>query len=125
MCIGYSKSVASISNHVKMAVSRVCSDYPYLNQAGCSIYCSRTFGTLFRNVIKWSAHGVLEQFLFISVQLCITILISYSHIEAYNDSPLFVYLSMLLQLFYSLILPNPDVQIAYNKYMSKQVNPSK
>ena len=29
-----------------------------------------------------------------------------------------VYLSMLLQRFYSLILPNPGVQIAYNKYMS-------
>jgi hypothetical protein len=31
---------------------------------------------------------------------------------------IFVYLSMLLQRFYSLILPNPGVQIAYNKYMS-------
>ena len=27
------------------------------------------------------------------------------------------YLSMLLQRFYSLILPNPGVQIAYNKSM--------
>jgi hypothetical protein len=40
--------------------------------------------------------------------------ISYSH---NNDSLLFVYLSMLLQRFYSLILPNPGVQIAYNKYI--------
>jgi hypothetical protein len=28
--------------------------------ADCSIYYSRTFGTLFWNDIKWSAHGVLE-----------------------------------------------------------------
>ena len=62
--------------------------------AGCSIYCSRTFGTLFWND-------------------------SYLHSKSYNDLMLFVYLSMLLQRFYSLILPNPDVQIAYNKYMSK------
>ena len=27
----------------------------------CSIYCSRTFGTLFWNDMEWSAHGVLEQ----------------------------------------------------------------
>jgi hypothetical protein len=47
---------------------------------GCSIYCSRTFGTLFWNDIKWSAHGVLEQCLvyyiivdYICVQPCITI----------------------------------------------------
>jgi hypothetical protein len=39
-------------------------------------------------------------------------------IKSYNDSLLFVYLYMLLQRFYSLILPNPGVQIAYNKYMS-------
>jgi hypothetical protein len=30
----------------------------------------------------------------------------------------FVYLSMLLQRFYSLIFSNPGVLIAYNKYMS-------
>ena len=30
-------------------------------QAAPCIYCSRTFGTLFCNDIKWSAHGVLEQ----------------------------------------------------------------
>ena len=82
---------------------------------GCSIYCSRTFGTLFWNDIKWSAHGVLEQCLvyYICVQPCITIFISYSHNKAYNDLLLFVYLSMLLQRFYSLIFPNPGVQIAY------------
>jgi hypothetical protein len=44
-------------------------------------------------------------------------IISYSHNKAYNDSLLFVYLSMLLQRSHSLILPNPGVQIAYNKYM--------
>ena len=44
--------------------------------------------------------------------------ISYSHNKSYNDLMLFVYLNMLLQRFYSLILPNPGVQIAYNKYMS-------
>jgi hypothetical protein len=71
--------------------------------------------------MKWSAHGVLEQcrVYYICVQPCITILISYSHNKAYNDSLLFVHLNMLLQRFYSLILPNPGVQIAYNKYMSK------
>jgi hypothetical protein len=52
------------------------------------------------------------------VQPCITIFISYSHDKAYNDSLLFVYLSMLLQRLHSLILPNPGVQIAYNKYIS-------
>ena len=54
-------------------------------------------------------------------------IISYSHNKAYNDSLLFVHLRMLLQRFYSLILPNPGVQIAYNKYMSKYsgYNPSK
>jgi hypothetical protein len=45
-------------------------------------------------------------------------IISYSHNKSYNDLLLFVYLSMRLQRFYSLILPNPGVQIAYNKYMS-------
>ena len=71
--------------------------------------------------MKWSAHGVLEQcrVYCICVQPCITILISYSHNKAYNDSLLFVHLNMLLQRFYSLILPNPGFQIAYNKYMSK------
>ena len=89
--------------------------------SGCSIHCSRTFGTLFWNDIKWSAHGVLKQCLvyYICVQPCITIFTSYSHNKSYNDLLLFVYLSMLLQRFYSLILPNPGVQIAYNKYMSK------
>jgi hypothetical protein len=48
------------------------------------------------------------------VQPCVT----YSHNKSYNDLLLFVYLSMLLQRFYSLILPNPGVQVAYNKYMS-------
>ena len=42
----------------------------------------------------------------------------YSHNKEYNDLLLFVYLSILLQRFYSLIFPNPGVQIAYNKYMS-------
>jgi hypothetical protein len=42
----------------------------------------------------------------------------YSHNKSYNDLLLFVYLKMLLQRFYSLILPNPGVQIAYNKCMS-------
>ena len=46
-------------------------------------------------------------------------IISYSHNKAYNDLLLFVYISMLLQRFYLLILPNPGVQIAYDKYMSK------
>ena len=71
--------------------------------------------------MKWSAHGVLEQFLvyYICVQPCITICISYSHNKAYNDLLLFVYISMLFQRFYLLILPNPGVQIAYDKYMSK------
>jgi hypothetical protein len=45
-------------------------------------------------------------------------IISYSHNKAYNDLLLFVYLSMLLQRFYSLILPNPGVPIAYDKYVS-------
>jgi hypothetical protein len=92
----------------------------YTLPGGCSIYCSRTFETLFRNDIKWSAHGVLQQYLvyYICVQPCITILISYWHNKVYNDSQLFVHLSMLLQRFYSLILPNPCVEIAYNKYMS-------
>jgi hypothetical protein len=63
--------------------------------------------------------GTVFSLLYICVQPGITILISYSHNKAYNDSLLFVYPSMLLQRFYSLILPNPGVQIAYNKYMSK------
>ena len=65
---------------------------------------------MFWNDIKWSAHGVLEQCLvyYICVQPCITIFISYSHNKSYNDLLLFVYLSMLLQRFYSLILPNPS-----------------
>jgi hypothetical protein len=50
-------------------------------------------------------------------------IISYSHNKAYNDLLLFVYLSMLLQRFYSLILPYPGVKMAYNNYMV--VNPSK
>jgi hypothetical protein len=102
----------------------------HCSPSGCSIYCSRTFGTLFRNDMKWSAHGILEQCLvyYICVQPCITIFISYSHNKSYNDLMLFVYLNMLLQRFYSLILPNPGVQIAYNlisicRY--KAVNPSK
>jgi hypothetical protein len=37
---------------------------------------------------------------------------------SYNDLLLFVYLSILLQRFYSLIFLNTGVQIAYNKYMS-------
>jgi hypothetical protein len=37
----------------------------------------------------------------------------YSHNKEYNDSLLIVYLSMLLQRFYSLILTNTGVQIAY------------
>jgi hypothetical protein len=45
-------------------------------------------------------------------------IISYSHNKAYNDLLLFVYLSMLLQRFYLLILPYPGVQMAYNNYMS-------
>jgi hypothetical protein len=45
-------------------------------------------------------------------------IISYSHNKAYNDLLLFVYLSMLLQRFYSLILPYPGVKMAYNNYMS-------
>jgi hypothetical protein len=45
-------------------------------------------------------------------------IISYSHNKSYNDLLLFVYLSMVLQRFYPLILPNPGVQIAYNKCMS-------
>jgi hypothetical protein len=59
---------------------------------------------------KWSAHGVLEQCLvyYICVQPCITIFISYSHNKSYNDLLLFVYLSMILQRFYSLILPKPS-----------------
>jgi hypothetical protein len=87
---------------------------------GCSIYCSRTFGTLFWNDMKWSAHGVLEQcwVYYICVQSCITILISYSHNKAYNDSLLFLYLSMLLQRFYSLIYI-----ISICRYIA--VNPSK
>ena len=54
------------------------------NPTGCSIYCSRTLGTLFWNDIKWSVHVVLEQCLvyYICVQPCITILISYSHNKA-------------------------------------------
>ena len=42
------------------------------NLAGCSIYYSRTFGILFWNDIKWSAHDVLEQCLvyYICVQPC-------------------------------------------------------
>jgi hypothetical protein len=78
--------------------------------------------------MKCSAYGVLEHchcmvqslVYYICVQPCITILISYLHNKSYNDLLLFVYLSMLLQRFYSLILPNPvpGVQIAYNKYMS-------
>ena len=47
-----------------------------------------------------------------------TLVIRIINYKAYNDLLLFVYLSMLLQRFYSLILPNPGVQIAYNKYMS-------
>jgi hypothetical protein len=43
---------------------------------------------------------------------------SYSRSESYNDLALFVCLSMLLQRFYSLILSDHGVQIAYNKYMS-------
>jgi hypothetical protein len=43
---------------------------------------------------------------------------SYLHNKSYNDLMLFVYLRMLLERFYSLILPNTAVQIAYNKYMS-------
>ena len=93
--------------------------------AGCSIYCSRTLGTLFWNDMKWSAHGVLEQCLvyYICVQPCITIFIIVIRIIrrimicCYNN--LFVYISMLLERFYSLILPNPVVQIAYDKYVSK------
>jgi hypothetical protein len=50
--------------------------------------------------------------------LCITIFTSYSHNTSYNDLLLFVYLSIFLQRFYSLIFSNPGVQIAYNKYMS-------
>jgi hypothetical protein len=46
-------------------------------------------------------------------------IISYSHNKAYNDLLLFVYISVLLQRFYSLIFPNPGVDIAYDKYMSK------
>jgi hypothetical protein len=92
---------------------------------GCSIYCSRTFGTLFWKDMKWSAHGVLEQCLvyYICVQPCITIFISYSHNKSYNDLLLFVYLSMILQRFYLLILPNPSHIINICRYIA--VYPSK
>jgi hypothetical protein len=62
--------------------------------------------------------GTVFSLLYICMQPCITILISYSHNNAYNDLMLFLYLSMLLRRFYSLILPNPGVGIANNKYMS-------
>jgi hypothetical protein len=97
--------------------------FAVINLRGVSTNKTIIFGTLFWNDIKWSAHGVLEQCLvyYICVQPCITIFISYSHNKSYDDllfQLLFVYLSMLLQRFYSLIMPNPGVQIAYNKYMS-------
>ena len=41
-----------------LLISKAAKD---VNPAGCSIYCSRTFGTLFWNDMKWSAHGVLEE----------------------------------------------------------------
>ena len=102
---------------------------------GYSIYCSRTFGTLFGTIsngvhtvfwndIKWSAHGVLEQCLvyYICVQPCITILISYSHNKAYNDSLLFVHIPhMLSQRFLLVDFAQPWLSnsIYCNKYMSK------
>jgi hypothetical protein len=93
------------------------SEYPHRaslknmpDHGGNRTYCS----------IKWSAHAetVFISLLYMRATMHYYILISYSHNKAYNDSLLFVYLSMLLQRFYSLILPNPGVQIAYNKYMS-------
>ena len=83
--------------------------------------CSRTFGTLFWNDIKWSAYGVLKQCLVYYMRATMHYyIISYSHNIQYRIMLfiILVYLSMLLQRFYSLILPNPGVQIAYNKYMS-------
>jgi hypothetical protein len=70
--------------------------------------CTRCSGTVF-----------LVYYICVHAQPCITIFISYSHNKSYNDSLLFVHLRMHLQRFYSLILPNPGFQIAYNKYMSK------
>jgi hypothetical protein len=78
--------------------------------------------------MKWSAHCVLEQCLvyYTCVQPCITIFISYSHNKSCNDLLLFVYLSMLLQRFYSLFFLNLALKkliITVCRYIA--VNPSK
>jgi hypothetical protein len=69
----------------------------YEAQAGCSIY-----------LVEHLEHCSVFSLLYMRATMHYYI-ISYSHNKAYNDSLLFVYLSMLLQRFYSLILPNSKI----------------